>query len=72
MKTPTVKLTGTIKKVLPETRYMIYCSRINADVLCYLTGKLKRGHGKPDIGDEVEFEVDESDVKRGRIVKFLK
>lgn len=72
MKTPTVMLVGIITKVLPESRYNVMCSDIDTTVLCYIAGKLRRGHGKPDVNDKVEFVVDESNVKLGRITKFLR
>jgi translation initiation factor IF-1 len=72
MKTPSFKLSGTITKILPDSRFLVQSPKIDTEVLCYLTGKLKRGYGKPSLGDNVDYEFSESNVTLGRIVKLYK
>ena len=72
MKTPSLKLPGTITKILPDSRFLVQSPRLDKEVLCYLTGKLKRGYGKPSLGDSVDYEFAESNVELGRIVKLYK
>jgi translation initiation factor IF-1 len=55
-----------IKKILPDSRFTVYCEKMDKDVLCYLSGKLKRGP-KPAEHDEVKFEIDISNPDLGRI-----
>jgi translation initiation factor IF-1 len=71
MKTNSLKLQGTIRKILPDSRFTVYCEKTGKESLCYLTGKLKRGP-KPSEGDAVQFEVDITNYKLGRIVWFKK
>ncbi len=71
MKSKPLKMYGRIQKILPDSRFTIYCEAIDKEVLCYLTGKLKRGP-KPAVEDEVKFEVDISNYALGRIVEVRK
>ena len=66
MKTPCVKLYGEIVKILPDSRFTVKCESLQKNLLCYLTGKLKRGP-KPTEGDEVKFEIDPNHTDLGRI-----
>jgi translation initiation factor IF-1 len=69
MKTKCVKLAGTITKILPDNRFMVKESRSGTSILCYLSGKLKRGY-KPIEGSSAEIEVDSTNISLGRIVKW--
>jgi len=68
MKTENVKLTGNITAAHGNGFYRVQCDKLPNGVICTLAGKMSKGYNKPDVGDNVKFEVSPTDVSKGRII----
>ena len=68
MKTENVKLTGNITAAHGNGFYRVTCDKLPNGVICTLAGKMSKGFNKPDVGDNVKFEVSPTDLTKGRII----
>lgn len=62
-----IKVSGKITKVLPMSMYRVTLEN-GLEVLCHLSGKMRKFNIRIDLGDTVEIEVSPYDLTKGRIV----
>ena len=65
-----LKMTGTIKELLPNRQFKVELPNEHV-ILCYLGGILKKIKLQFVEGDSVEVELSTYDFSRGRITKRL-
>lgn len=66
-KDKTLRKTGTIIESLPSTNFKVKLDD-GEEILCYLSGKLRKFQIKILPGDKVTVELSPYDPKRGRII----
>ena len=70
-KKDTIELTGVVTDVLPSSMFKVQVDDYNAEILCYLGGKLKQHKIKIIVQDKVKIEMSPYDLTRGRITYRL-
>lgn len=63
-----IKLTGTIKKCLPGTKFIVESEDKKLITTCTISGKLRQNKIRLYENDKVDFEVSVYDLNTGRIV----
>ena len=58
MATETKTTRGTVCEVLPGNLYRVELHGSNKEVICYVTGRMKRAHIRMLIGDHVDVVLD--------------
>jgi translation initiation factor IF-1 len=67
MKTENISLKGTITASHGNGFYRVECKDLPNSVICKLSGKMSKGYNKPEVGDNVKFEISQTDLTKGRI-----
>lgn len=62
-----IELTGTVNEVLPNSTFRVKVENMEANVLCYMGGRLKQNKIKVILGDRVKIEMSPYDLSKGRI-----
>lgn len=65
-----IRVVGEVKENLPNTLFKVRLGdqHGNRELICYLSGKMRKHYIKILPGDVVEIEVTRYDPERGRIV----
>lgn len=58
---------GVVEENLPATMFRVKLEN-GQDILCYLSGKLRKNRIRLTPGDEVQIEISPYDLTKGRIV----
>lgn len=70
-KDSTIELSGKIIKILPGSMYKVQLDN-GLEVLCHLSGKMRKFNIKITLGDSVSIELSPYDLTKGRITYRLK
>lgn len=70
-KNSTIELSGKIIKILPGSMYKVQLDN-GLEVLCHLSGKMRKFNIKITLGDSVSIELSPYDLTKGRITYRLK
>ena len=62
----TIEMTGKIVKILPGSIYNVKLEN-GLEVLCHLSGKMRKFNIKITLGDMVSIEMSPYDLSKGRI-----
>lgn len=62
-----IELIGTVNEVLPNSTFRVKVENMEANVLCYMGGRLKQNKIKVILGDRVKIEMSPYDLSKGRI-----
>lgn len=62
-----IELTGIVNEVLPNSTFRVTVENMQANILCYMGGRLKQNKIKVILGDKVRIEVSPYDLSKGRI-----
>lgn len=66
-----VELQGKVVKILPAAMYNVRLEN-GIEVLCHLSGKMRKFNIRIAIGDAVQLELSPYDLTKGRITYRLK
>lgn len=66
-----VELQGKVVKILPSAMYNVRLEN-GIEVLCHLSGKMRKFNIRIAIGDAVQLELSPYDLTKGRITYRLK
>lgn len=69
--TELIELTGQVTEVLPNSTFRVKPHGMEAIILCYIGGKLKKNKIKIILGDPVKIEMSPYDLTKGRITYRL-
>ena len=69
-KTEPIEVTGNVTEALPNTMFRVVLEN-GHEVLCVLSGKMRKNRIRVIEGDEVLVEVSPYDLTRGRISRRL-
>lgn len=58
---------GLVQENLPATTFRVKLEN-GQDLLCHLSGKLRKNHIRLTPGDEVQLEISPYDLTKGRII----
>lgn len=61
-------VTGEVTENLPNTMFRVRVDNVKQEVLCYLSGKMRKYFIKIIPGDKVKVEITPYDRERGRII----
>lgn len=62
-----IELTGKVVEVLPNSTFRVIPEGMQAEILCYMGGRLKKNKIKVILGDPVKIEMSPYDLSKGRI-----
>lgn len=62
---------GEVSESLPNTTFRIILDGSRQEVLCYLSGRMRRHYIKIIPGDRVQMELSPYNLERGRITRRL-
>lgn len=68
MKQDVIVVEGEVTENLPNTLFKVRLTDVKEEILCYLSGKMRKNYIKILPGDKVRIELTPYDPKRGRIV----
>lgn len=63
-----ILLDGTVTEILPNTQFKVYLDETEQEVLCHLSGKMRKYWIRILNGDRVRVEFSPYDLDRARIV----
>lgn len=63
-----INVMGEVVDVLPGTTFRVKLDNIDKEILCYLSGKMRKFKIKILLGDKVEVEMSPYDLDKGRII----
>ncbi|MGX7582860.1 translation initiation factor IF-1 [Candidatus Vidania fulgoroideorum] len=63
---------GTVLKKLPNSTFLVYVSKIEKEIFCYISGKIRINYIRITQGDKVKIEVNKMCSSKGRIVYRIK
>ena len=61
-----IEIEGTVSEVLPNTTFRVRLEN-DHEVLCYLSGKMRKHYIRVLEGDRVKVEMSPYDLSRGRV-----
>lgn len=64
-----LKVEGVITEVLPGATFRVQLNEVDKEILCHLSGKMRKFSIKCILGDKVEVEMSPYDMDKGRIVR---
>jgi len=65
-----IQVTGVIIEVLPNATFKVKLDDIdNKEIVCHLSGKMRKFTIKVILGDKVEIEMSPYDLTKGRITR---
>jgi len=59
---------GIITKKLPNANFLVKISKLNREVLCYVSGKIRINFIRILLGDPVKIELENFNSIKGRII----
>jgi translation initiation factor IF-1 len=68
-KETTISMEGRVTEILPNAMFRIQLDTVNAEVIGYLSGKMRTHNIKVLLGDRVAMEFSPYDLTRGRITR---
>lgn len=68
MKSNVIYIEGEVTENLPNTLFRVKLTNSEKEILCYLSGKMRKNFIKILPGDRVRIEMTPYDKDRGRIV----
>lgn len=63
---------GVVKQELGNAMFKVYLDDYGTEVLCSISGKIRKNYIRIMAGDRVKVEISPYDLTRGRIVTRLK
>lgn len=66
-----IEVEGVVSQLFPNTVFKVRLDNIDEDVLCHISGKMRKRYIKLTVGDRVRVEISKYDTSRGRIVYRL-
>jgi translation initiation factor IF-1 len=66
-----LEFTGEVLEVLPNSTFKIKVDDTSHELICYMSGRLKKHKIKVILGDRVKLEVSPYDLSKGRITYRL-
>ena len=64
-----LQLEGVITDVLPGATFKVKLNDVDREILCHLSGKMRKFSIKCILGDKVELEMSPYDMDKGRITR---
>ncbi len=65
-----IELTGVVTHVLPNAFFKVKIDNMeDREIICYLSGKMRKFTIKVILGDAVEVEISPYDLSKGRITR---
>lgn len=64
-----LQIEGTVTDVLPGATFRVKLDNVDREILCHLSGKMRKFSIKVILGDRVELEMSPYDMDKGRIVR---
>ena len=64
-----LQLDGVITDVLPGATFKVKLNDVDREILCHLSGKMRKFSIKCILGDRVELEMSPYDMDKGRITR---
>ena len=65
-----IELTGVVTEVLPNAFFKVKIDNMeDKEIICYLSGKMRKFTIKVILGDAVEVELTPYDLTKGRITR---
>jgi translation initiation factor IF-1 len=61
-------LEGEVLENLPNTQFKVRIKDSTTEIICYLSGKMRKNYIKILPGDRVKFEITPYDPRLGRII----
>lgn len=61
-------LDGTVVENLPNAQFRVMLDETEQEILCYLSGKMRKHYIRILTGDRVRVEISPYDLNRARIV----
>lgn len=61
-------LDGTVVENLPNAQFRVHLDETDQEILCYLSGKMRKHWIRILTGDRVRVEISPYDLNRARIV----
>ena len=68
-KEETISMEGKVQEILPNTMFRVLLDDVNAEVIAYLSGRMRTHNIKVLLGDRVAMEFSPYDLTRGRITR---
>ena len=66
-----IEVEGVVSQLFPNTVSKVRLDGTKEDVLCHISGKMRKRYIKLTAGDRVKVEISKYDTSRGRIVYRL-
>lgn len=63
-----LRLKGKVHEVLPNANFRVHLVEQKADILCHVSGKIRKSNINILLGDIVDVELSVYDFSKGRIV----
>jgi translation initiation factor IF-1 len=63
-----IMLDGTVVENLPNAQFRVMLDETEQEILCYLSGKMRKHYIRILTGDRVRVEISPYDLNRARIV----
>jgi translation initiation factor IF-1 len=65
-----IEVTGVVTEVLPNAFFKVKIDNMeDKEIICYLSGKMRKFTIKVILGDQVEVELTPYDLTKGRITR---
>ncbi|MGX7576538.1 translation initiation factor IF-1 [Candidatus Vidania fulgoroideorum] len=59
---------GIILKNLPNSKFLVFVEKIDKEIFCYISGKIRLNYIRIIPGDKVKIEVNKKCSEKGRII----
>lgn len=66
-----IETTGVIVEAFKNATFLVKIADMNASIICYVSGKMRKNNIKLLPGDKVQLEMTPYDLTKGRIVYRL-
>lgn len=67
-----IELEGEVTAELGNAMFRVLADKVNQELICTISGKIRKNFIKIIVGDRVKIEVSPYDLTRGRITTRLK
>ena len=67
-KEDTIQVKGVVQNVLPNAHFDVKLEDADTNVLCHISGKIRKNNITILMGDRVDIEMSVYDLSKGRIV----
>lgn len=62
-----LEVDGIVKESLPNAMFKVELERLNKEILCHISGKIRMNYIKIVPGDKVKVEINPYSLDKGRI-----